>query len=113
VGAVAAAAYAPLAVGDEFEELVASRLGLDPEDAAAFLSLARAEYGETKYSAHAARFALAYQWPSSWVAPDGLRRAAAEALLNPMLSPPAANLAYGLGGRDPRQASCAGLIRRS
>lgn len=111
VGGVAAVVYAPLAVGGGFERLVASRLGIGEELATAYLERAREHYGAVEYDAHAARFALAFRGPTSVVVPETAKRAAAEALLQPMLGDPAANLAYAVPGRDPRRTACAGLLR--
>jgi hypothetical protein len=112
-GAAAAAVYAPLAVGDGFEQLVASRLGVDDELAAALLAGVREHYGDVDYDAHAARFALSFKAPTSWLVPDSVKRAAAESLMQPMFGEPASNLAYAMTGRDPLQKSCAGLLRPS
>lgn len=112
-GVAAAAVYAPLAVGGGFERLVADRLGVGEQLAAGLLQRAREHYGDTEYDARAALFALAFRSPSSLVAPDSLRRSAAEALLAPMLDTPAANLAYALPGRNPSVDACLGLLRQS
>jgi len=111
LGGVAAAVYAPLAVGGGFERLVASRLGIGEELATAYLERARDHYGSVEYDAHAARFAVAFRGPTSVLAPESMRRAAAEALLQPMLGGAAATLAYAVPGRDPRRTACAGLLR--
>ncbi len=114
-GAAALALLAPYAVllsGDEFEQLVASHLGIDSQLAAQLLGRARAAYGEGEYEAHAAAFAAAVRAPAAWVMPAHLRRKAIEGLVEPMLSAPASNLAYGLTGADPGgDAPCAGLVR--
>ncbi|HET6998419.1 MAG TPA: glycosyltransferase family 4 protein [Solirubrobacterales bacterium] len=112
-GVAVAAPYAVLAVGDEFEQLVASRLGIEPELAAQLLKRAREEYGDTEYDARAAAFALAVRDPVAIVMPDEVRRKAIDGLLEPMLSPPAANLAYAVTGRDPGAPACAGLVHPS
>jgi glycosyltransferase involved in cell wall biosynthesis len=108
-----AAPYAVLAVGDEFEQLVASRLGIEPELAAQLLKRARQQYGEAEYEARAAAFALAVRDPVAIVMPDELRRKAIDGLIEPMLSPPAANLAYAVTGSDPGVPACSGLVRPS
>jgi glycosyltransferase involved in cell wall biosynthesis len=107
-----AAPYAALVPDDQFEQLVADRLGIDAELAKQLLSQARAEYGDAKYDAHAAAFALAVRDPVSAVMPESARRKAVDGLLEPMLSEPAANLAYAVTGNDPGSPACAGLVRR-
>jgi glycosyltransferase involved in cell wall biosynthesis len=106
------APYAVLVVGDEFEELVASRLGIEPELAGQLLARARAEYGDAEYDARATAFALAVRDPAAWVMPAAARRKAINGLLEPMLSAPASNLAYAITGSDPGgRAPCSGLVR--
>jgi glycosyltransferase involved in cell wall biosynthesis len=110
-GVAVAAPYAVLAVGDEFEQLVAARLGIEPELAGQLLQRAREEYGEAEYDARAAAFALAVCDPVALVMPDEVRQKAIDGLLEPMLSPPAANLAYAVTGTDPGVPTCSGLVR--
>lgn len=112
-GVAVAAPYAALIPGDEFEQLVASRLGIEPELARQLLDRARAEYGEAEYDARVAAFALAVRDPVAIVMPEGARRKAIDGLLEPMLSAPAANLAYAVAGSDPGSPACAGLVRPS
>lgn len=111
-GVAVAAPYAALVVGEEFEQLVASRLGIEPELAAQLLRRAREEYGEAEYDARAAAFALAVRDPVAIAMPEDVRQRAIDSLLEPMLSPPAANLAYAITGADPGGAApCSGLVR--
>lgn len=112
-GVAVAAPYAVLAVGDEFEQLVASRLGIEPELATQLLERAREQYGDAEYDARAAAFALAVRDPVAIVMPDDVRRKAIDGMIEPMLSPPAANLAYAVTGSDPGSSACAGLVRPS
>ena len=112
-GVAVAAPYAVLIPGEEFEQLVASRLGIEPELAKQLLARAREEYGEAEYDARAAAFALAVRDPVAAVMPEGARRKAIDGLLEPMLSAPAANLAYAVTGSDPGSPACAGLVRPS
>lgn len=107
-----AAPYAALIPDDEFEQLVADRLGIDAELAGQLLARAREEYGDARYDVHAAAFALAVRDPVSAVMPASARRRAVDGLLEPMLSSPAANLAYAVTGTDPGSPACAGLVRR-
>jgi len=106
-----AAPYAALIPDEEFEQLVASRLGIDVELARQLLERAREEYGDARYDVHAAAFALAVRDPVSAVMPESARRKAVDGLLEPMLSAPAANLAYAVTGSDPGSPACAGLVR--
>lgn len=113
VGGFAAVVYAPLAVGGNFEQLVADRLGIGEELASTLLERARERYGDAEYDARAALFAFAFRGPTSVAAPASVRRSAAAALVGPMLDRPAANLAYARAGRDPSQEACNGLVRES
>lgn len=108
-----AAPYAALIPDQEFEQLVASRLGIDAELAKQLLARAREEYGDAEYDARAAAFALAVRDPAAAVMPEGARRKAVDGLLGPMLSSPASNLAYAVTGSEPGSPACAGLVRRS
>lgn len=109
---VGAAFYGPLLVGDEFEEWVASALGVDSDTATELLAQARLELGEGDYEARAAAFAIAFRSPLSGLVPGSLRRSAASALVGPMFTTSAAGLSYA-GRRIPRGSRCAGLIRPS
>jgi len=113
VAAVAAIApYAALIPDDEFEQLVASNLGIDPKLAGQLLARARAEYGAAEYDARATAFALAVRDPAAAVLPDSSREKAISGLLDPMLDAPAASLAYAITGTDPgNPGACAGLVR--
>lgn len=108
-----AAPYAALIPDDDFAKLVADRLGIDAELAGQLLDRAREEYGDARYDAHAAAFALAVRDPVSAAMPESARRKAVDGLLEPMLSEPASNLAYTVTGTDPGSPACAGLVRRS
>jgi glycosyltransferase involved in cell wall biosynthesis len=111
-GIAVAAPYAALVPGEEFEQLVASRLGIEPELAAQLLQRAREQYGDAEYDARAAAFALAVRDPAASVMPEEVRRKAIDGLLAPMLSAPASNLAYAITGVDPGgHAPCSGLVR--
>jgi hypothetical protein len=111
LGAAAAAPYVPLAVGSEFEQLVASTLGIDEKLAGRLLEAVRDNYGSVEYEARAAAFGLAVRAPASAVVPEGMRRSAVRAFLEPMFEEPAAALAYAVPGRDPRAQACTGLLR--
>ena len=105
-----AASYAPLVPGEGFERLVGDRLGIDEDLAGSFLSRIREQHGDAEYFARATLFALAFRGPSGWLAPESLRRPAAERLLKGMFDTPAANMAYVRPDRDPDASSCAGLV---
>jgi len=107
------APYAALVPDDQFEQLVADRLGIDAELAKQLLARAREQYGDAEYDARAAAFALAVRDPAAAVMPEAARRKAVNSLLEPMLSQPAANLAYTTTGTDPGSPACAGLVRRA
>jgi glycosyltransferase involved in cell wall biosynthesis len=108
-----AAPYAALIPDSEFAQLVADRLGIDAGLAGQLLARAREEYGDARYDAHAAAFALAIRNPVSAALPESARRRAVDGLLEPMLSEAASNLAYAVTGSDPGSPACAGLVRRS
>jgi glycosyltransferase involved in cell wall biosynthesis len=111
-GVAIAAPYLALLPDDEFEQLVASKLGIEPRLAGQLLEHARARYGGAEYDARATAFAFAVRDPAASVLPDGVREKAISALIEPMLSTPAANLAYAISGTDPGYpAACAGLVR--
>ena len=87
VAAVAVVApYAALIPDDEFEQLVASNLGIDPKLAGQLLARARSEYGDAEYDARATAFALAVRDPAAMVLPDSAREKAISGLLDPMLA---------------------------
>jgi glycosyltransferase involved in cell wall biosynthesis len=112
IAAVAIAApYAVLLSDDEFEQLVASRLGIEPKLAGQLLERARAQYGDVEYDARATAFALAVREPVSSVLPGRARDKAIDGLIEPMLAAPAAVLAYTTTGSDPGSPACAGLTR--
>lgn len=111
-GVAVAAPYVVLLPDDEFEQLVASHLGIEPKLAGQLLQRAREDYGGARYDAHAAAFALAVRGPVATVLPGEARERAIRGLVEPMLSAPASNLAYGITGSDPGGAApCAGLVR--
>jgi glycosyltransferase involved in cell wall biosynthesis len=112
-GVAIAAPYVALIPGEEFEQLVASRLGIDAGLAGQLLARAREQYGAAEYDARATAFALAVRDPVAAVMPEGTRRKAVDGLLGPMLSAPASNLAYAVTGSDPGSPACAGLVRKS
>ena len=111
-GVAVAAPYLLLLPDDEFEQLVASRLGIEASLAGALLENARHQYGDTEYEARAAAFAFAVRDPAAAVLPESIRRRAVDSLVEPMLAPPSASLGYGVTGTAPDYpAPCSGLVR--
>ncbi|HXS47885.1 MAG TPA: glycosyltransferase, partial [Solirubrobacterales bacterium] len=111
-GVALAAPYLVLLPDDEFEQLVASKLGIESELAGQLLEHARQRYGDAEYEARAAAFAFAVRDPAAAVLPGSLREKAVLSLIEPMLSTPSAALAYAITGSEPRYpAPCAGLVR--
>lgn len=111
-GVAVAAPYLLLLPDDEFERLVAARLGIEPKLAGELLERAKAQYEGAEYDARAAAFAFAVRDPAAAVLPSGVREKAISGLVEPMLSTPAASLAYAITGTDPGYpAACAGLVR--
>jgi hypothetical protein len=109
--AAVAAPYAPLVVGDQFEEFVADRLGIDEEVATALLENLRERLGDWEYDERAFAFALALRRPYAAIVPDGPRRRAIARFVEPLLSAAPLQLAYATD-RVP-SASCGGLLRVS
>lgn len=70
------------ALGEEFEQHVASRLGLDLDLTKRLLMRMREERGD--YDLRAAAFLVATQDPAALVLPRGLRQEAVEGFLGPM-----------------------------
>ena len=113
-GVALAAPYLLLLPDDEFEQLVASKLGVETALAKQLLEGVRSHYGETEYEARAAAFAFAVRDPAAAVLPDSIREKAVSSFIEPMFSRPAANLGYAITGTaPPYPAACAGLVRRA
>jgi hypothetical protein len=108
-----AALYGRLLVGDRFEGLVASRLGLDQPTADALIDALRARLGASEYDLRAAGFAIAVRQPVAAGIPAGVRRDAIDAFVGPLLTHPAAVNAYAAGRGDPAGRACSGLARRA
>jgi glycosyltransferase involved in cell wall biosynthesis len=111
-GVALAAPYLVLVPDDEFEQLVASSLGIETALAGQLLANARRQYGSAEYDARAAAYAFAVRDPAAALLPESVRRKAVYSLVEPMLSPPAAGLGYAVTGTAPEYpAPCAGLVR--
>jgi hypothetical protein len=111
VAVLAGGWYGRFALGDEFEEHVASTLGVDRARATLLLDRARERLGGTEYDARAAAFLTATTFPGTLVPADGSRRRAVAGLLGPMLEQRVDGLIY-LGQVDrPPAGRCQGLLR--
>jgi glycosyltransferase involved in cell wall biosynthesis len=111
-GVALAAPYLVLIPGDEFEQLVASKLGIETALAKQLLEGTRRQYGDAEYEARAAAFAFAVRDPAAVVLPESVRQKAVSSFIEPMFSRPAANLGYAITGTaPPYPAPCAGLVQ--
>jgi glycosyltransferase involved in cell wall biosynthesis len=111
-GVALAAPYLLLLPDDEFEQLVAAKLGIDTTLAKQLLEGVRNRYGDAEYEARAAAFAFAVRDPAATVLPDSVRHKAISSFVEPMFSRPAANLGYAITGTAaPYPAPCAGLVQ--
>lgn len=115
-GAAGAAAlggvhYGRFALGGEFEDHVAARLGLDRERATLMLERARERLGGAEYDARAAAFLAATTFPGSVVPADGARRRAVAGLVGPMLEQRVDGLVYLGQVERPPAGRCQGLLR--
>lgn len=108
---LAAVAYGPLPLTDNFEQYVAEKLGTDEQLATELLALVRDHYGEVEYEARAAAFAIATREPPSVLVPDELRVRAIEAFVDPMFPEVPARRAYVEGTPFALRAPCQGLQR--
>ena len=111
VAAVGGVYYGHFALGADFEDHVASVLGLDREHATLMLERARERLGGVEYDARSAAFLAATTFPGTVVPADGARRRAVEGLVGPMFEQRIDGLVY-LGQVDePRPGPCQGLLR--
>jgi glycosyltransferase involved in cell wall biosynthesis len=111
-GVAVAAPYLVLIPDDEFEQLVASKLGIETALAKQLLEGTRSQYGDAEYEARAAAFAFAVRDPTAAVLPESIRQKAVSSFVEPMFSRPAASLGYAITGTaPPNPAACAGLVR--
>ena len=102
--------YGRFALGDEFEQHVASVLGVPEEIAKNLTKAARARLGG-EYDRLAAEFLAVTAFPSDVVAPRKARNRAIRRLLPSMIAESHENLMY-LGMRDSTDGpACTGLIR--
>jgi hypothetical protein len=106
--------YGRFALGDEFEEHVASTLGIPLERARPLIETARRGLqGRGEYEAVAAAFVAATTFPGRQLLPRGTREHAVEVFLNEAIPHSASNLLYlGYIDGDLEDLRCRGLIRR-
>jgi len=103
--------YGRFALGDEFEEHVASVLGTSTSVAKELTAAARERLGSPDYERIAAQFLAVTAFPSDVVAPRGARDRAIRRLLTPMIEQSHQNLMYlGIQGAVEGSA-CVGLVR--
>jgi hypothetical protein len=97
-------------VGDEFEEHVASVIGLDVGRAAALLQRARERVGDAEYDLRAAAFLAATTFPGELIPARAGRRRAVQQLVGKMIERPADVQVYlGIRKRHP-DGPCQGLL---
>ena len=89
--------YASLAVGEQFERLVADRIGVELDVASSLLARMRDALGEGEYNARARKFVLAVRPPLSFLVPEDERRSAVQSFVDPLLDPPPSRVAYVRG----------------
>lgn len=112
VAAASAAGYGRYAFGDEFEEHVASVIGLPLEHARDLTSRAKERLGDLEYDRIAAGFLFVTTAPGSWVTPRGTRERAVHAFLSECVPDPRGNLVLLGLTRGGRTVACGGLLRR-
>ena len=112
VGAVGAR-YGRYALGDEFEEHVASTLGIPLDRARPLIETARVRLeGRGEYESVASAFVAATTFPGRQLLPRGTREHAVEIFLNEAMPHSASNLLYlGRIEGDVSDLRCRGLIR--
>lgn len=109
---VGSAAYGRYAVGDEFEEHLASTIGVSTAEAAALTQTAREGLGDARYDLAASAFLAATTFPGRDVLPRGVRERAVRGFLAECMPDSSANLFYvGLREGDTASAPCGGLLR--
>lgn len=105
------AAYGRYALGDEFEEHVASTLGVPLETARALLETARRRLAG-EYETTAAAFLACTTFPGRQLLPRGTREHAVRVFLNEAMPESTQNLMYvGLIEGGVADIRCRGLIR--
>jgi hypothetical protein len=104
--------YGRYAIGDEFEEHVASTLGVPLETARSLVETAREGLGTGEYEAAAAAFVASTTFPGRTLIPRGTREHAIEVFLNEAMPSSTHNLMYlGLIDGTTTDIRCRGLVR--
>lgn len=113
IAGVVGVGYGRYALGDEFEEHVASTLGVPLERARALIDTARGGLqGRGEYESVAAAFLAATTFPGRQLLPRGTREHAVEVFLNEAMPHSASNLLYlGYVDGDLDDLRCRGLVR--
>jgi hypothetical protein len=107
----AAGVYGRFAIGDEFEEHVASVLGVPVGAARRFTRNAREHFGSGEYDLRAAAFVGATTFPGSLLHPAAVRERAVGGFVRGMFRQPADNTIYMGVQRSVDATGCAGLVR--
>jgi hypothetical protein len=111
VATVSAAGYGRFAVGDEFEEHVASVLGLPVEPATDLTESARERLGDLEYDRLASSFLFVTTLPGRWITPEGARRRAVNAFLSEAVPDSRGNLVLLGLQRGGASVACKGLLQ--
>jgi hypothetical protein len=101
--------YARYGFGDEFEDHVASVLGISRNAARSLLKSARRRLGKGDYDIRAAAFLAATTFPGAEAVPERSRRDAIESLVIQMVETSEENL-VALGLRGQVSGTCDGLL---
>lgn len=109
IGATLFGRYGRYGVGDEFEDHVASVLGVSRSAARSLLESARHRLGSRDYDIRAAAFLAATTFPGAEMVPEGSRRDAVESLVIQMIETSQENL-VALGLRGEVSGACRGLL---
>lgn len=114
IAGVVGVGYGRYALGDEFEEHVASTLGVSLERARALIETARRGLeGRGEYESVATAFLASTTFPGRQLLPRGTREHAVEVFLNEAMPHSVSNLLYlGYVDGDLEDLRCRGLIRR-
>jgi hypothetical protein len=112
VAAIGVAGYGRYAFGDEFEEHLASVVGLPLEHARDLTLQARDRLGDLEYDRIASAFLFVTTVPGRWVTPRGARQRAVHAFLSESVPDSRGNLVLlGLRRGGP-SAPCEGLLKK-
>jgi hypothetical protein len=112
VAAAGSAGYGRYAFGDEFEEHVASVIGLPLNHARDLTRQAQYRFGDLKYDRLASAFLFATTAPGRWVTPRSTRQRAVHAFLHACVPDSRGNLVLLGLTRGRPSAACGGLLPR-